>query len=112
MQQLALGLLAAIGCGFVVRWMYRNKEKFEVPFLIKFTGDFKNADIRDNKTLSRVGKWERIGEGSYRAQCKISEAKLRQMVEQEYPHIPKKDIIVYNTTNAYAGLYIKLILQR
>lgn len=75
MQQLALGLLAAIGCRFVVRWIYRNKEKLEVPFLIKFTGDFKNTDIRDNKTLSRVGKWVRIGEGSYRAQCCICQLK-------------------------------------
>lgn len=99
---LAIAVSAALVC--LVIWLYRNKDKMEVPFLIKFTGPYKDVDIRLNKELNKVGKWVRIGEGSFRAKCKISEEKLKSLVYREYPNVPKEDVIIYNTLNGYAGL--------
>lgn len=99
---LAVLVIAALICLAV--WLYRNKDKMEIPFLIKFSGPYKDIDIRKNRELNKVGDWVRIGEGSYRAQCKISEEKLKSLVYRKYPDIPKKDVIVYNTLNGYTGL--------
>lgn len=99
-----LGIVAIVGIVILVVWLYKRRNKLKLPFLIKFTDEYKDTDITTNKALAKVGKWVRIGEGSYRAECSINEEKIRQIVEQEYPNIPKKNIIVYNPASGYAGL--------
>lgn len=99
-----LGILTIVGIVILFVWLYKRRNKLKLPFLIKFTDEYKDTDIRTNKALGKVGKWVRIGEGSYRAECSISEEKIRQIVEKEYPNIPAKNIIVYNPVSGYAGL--------
>lgn len=98
-------LLAAIIIGFA--WMgarvYKKRNEIRVPFVVRFEKPYRTIDLSKNRQLGEYGRWTRIGNGTWRISCRISEEELRRLVEEQYPDIPSKDILVWNSLNGYGA---------